>query len=125
MVMGTSVLVALGGWYAAYVLYIKKPHLPLEISSSLLPFYNVLYNKYWIDELYSKVFVQPVLKFSDKVVLAFLDKQIIEGVVNGLPNLVGAFSRKLRQIQTGLLSNYGLVMAAGALFIIGYMVFLR
>ena len=66
-----------------------------------------------------------MLKASDKIILALIDTAIIEGIVNGLPNLIGAFSRSLRKIQTGLLSNYGLVMAIGTLFIIGYMVFIK
>ncbi|RJQ22798.1 MAG: NADH-quinone oxidoreductase subunit L [Nitrospiraceae bacterium] len=124
MVMGASIFVALAGWYLAYVMYVKKPYLPGELGSKFLPVYGLLYNKYWIDELYSKAFVQPVLKLSDKVILGFVDKGIIEGIVNGVPNLIGAFGSSLRKIQTGLLSNYGLVMAAGAIAIIGYMIFM-
>ncbi|MBI5056800.1 MAG: NADH-quinone oxidoreductase subunit L [Nitrospirae bacterium] len=125
MVMMTSVLVAAGGWYAAYIMYVKKPDLPLEAVSKFTPLYNLLFNKYYVDEIYDKAFVKPTLKMSDKVVLGFFDVKIIEGIVNGVPNLVGAFSKKFREIQTGMLSNYGLVMALGALCIIGYVIFLK
>ncbi|MBI4847680.1 MAG: NADH-quinone oxidoreductase subunit L [Nitrospirae bacterium] len=125
MVMMTSVLVAVGGWYGAYIMYVKKPDMPLEAVSKFTPLYNLLFNKYYVDEIYDKVFVKPTLKMSDKVVLGFFDVKIIEGIVNGVPNLVGAFSKKFREIQTGMLSNYGLVMALGALCIIGYVIFLK
>jgi NADH-quinone oxidoreductase subunit L len=120
-----SIAVAVTGWMVAYKMYIKNTELPQKIGERFKPVYNLLYNKYWIDELYSKIFIQPVLKISDRVILGFFDAKIIEGVVNGVPGLIGAFSGKLRKIQTGLLSNYGLVMAIGALAIIGYMIFMR
>jgi NADH-quinone oxidoreductase subunit L len=123
-VMGASIFVALAGWFVAYTMYLKKTDLPQKIGSMFQPIHTLLFNKYYIDELYSKTIIQPVLKASDKIVLAF-DTYVIEGIVNGLPNLIGSFSKRFREIQTGLLANYGLVMALGALCIIGYMVFVR
>ena len=124
-VMGASIAVAVIGWLVAIVMYIKKTDLPEKIGSLFKPIYNLLFNKYWIDELYDKIFVQPVLKASDRIVLAFFDAKIIEGVVNGIPALIGGFSKKLRNVQTGFLSNYGLAMAIGALCIIGAFIFMR
>ncbi|MBI5408968.1 MAG: NADH-quinone oxidoreductase subunit L [Nitrospirae bacterium] len=125
MVMGMSIFVAAAGWFIAYKMYIKNPELPQKIGAKLQGLYQLLYNKYYVDELYSKLFVQPMLKFSDKVILGFFDKEIIEGIVNGVPNLIGAFSGVFRRIQTGLLSNYGLAMAIGAIAIIGFMIFFK
>jgi NADH-quinone oxidoreductase subunit L len=124
-VIGASIFVALAGLLVAYIMYIKKTDLPEKLGSMFQPLHKMLYNKYYVDELYSKILVQPVLKASDKVVLGFFDSKIIEGVVNGVPNLIGAFSRSFRKIQTGILSNYALVMALGALFIVGYYIFWR
>ena len=123
-VIGASVFVAVAGWIVAYIMYMKKTELPQKIGATFQPIYKLLFNKYYVDELYSKIFVQPMLKASDKIILGF-DTHIIEGIVNGIPNLIGAFSRKLREVQTGLLSNYALVMAIGALCIVGVWVFLR
>jgi NADH-quinone oxidoreductase subunit L len=125
MVMGASVFVALAGWFIAYRMYVRNTELPQKVGSMFKPVYNLLFNKYYVDELYGKTFVQPVLKISDKVILGFFDAKVIEGIVNGVPNLIGAFSRQFRKIQTGLLSNYGLVMAIGAIVIIGYLIFMR
>ncbi|GBD95622.1 MAG TPA: NADH-quinone oxidoreductase subunit L [Nitrospirae bacterium] len=123
-VMGASIFVAVAGWIIAYTMYLKKTELPQKLGAAFQPVYKLLFNKYYIDELYSKTIVQPTLKASDKIILGF-DTYIIEGIVNGIPNLIGAFSRKLRKIQTGLLSDYGLIMAIGALSIIGVWIFLR
>ncbi len=124
-VMGASITVALGGWIIGYMMYIKKTELPQKIGATFQPIYKLLFNKYWVDELYSKTLVQPVLKSCEKIILGFFDVIIIEGIVNGVPNLIGVFSKKFREIQTGFLSNYGLVMALGALFIIGFWIFWR
>jgi NADH-quinone oxidoreductase subunit L len=123
-VMGASIFVALAGWLVAYTMYLKKTDLPQKIGAMFKPIHTLLFNKYYIDELYSKTIILPVLRASDKIILGF-DTYIIEGIVNGLPNLIGMFSRKLRTVQTGFLANYGLVMALGALCIIGYMMFAR
>jgi NADH-quinone oxidoreductase subunit L len=124
-VIASSIFVALAGLAVAYVMYIKKTELPQKIGAAFQPVYKLLFNKYWIDELYSKTLIQPVIKASEKIVLGFFDVIIIEGIVNGVPGLIGAFSRKFRKIQTGMLSNYALVMAVGALCIVGIWIFLR
>ncbi|UCD34687.1 MAG: NADH-quinone oxidoreductase subunit L [Nitrospiraceae bacterium] len=124
MVMGASIFVALLGWFVAHRMYVKTPELPRKLGASLQPVYNLLLNKYYVDELYSKTLVQPVLRAADRIILGF-DTYVIEGIVNGVPGLIGAFSRKLREVQTGMLSNYALVMALGALCIVGIWIFLR
>jgi len=124
-VMSASIAVAVVGLIIAFIMYIKKTDLPEKLGSAFQPVYKLLFNKYWIDELYSKTLVQPVLKVSEKIILGIVDTKIIEGIVNGVPNLIGAFSRKFRGIQTGLLSNYALVMVFGTLFIVGVWIFLK
>ncbi|HEW81579.1 MAG TPA: NADH-quinone oxidoreductase subunit L, partial [Nitrospirae bacterium] len=123
-VIASSIFVAIAGWVIAYIMYIKNPGLPEKLFSAFRPVHKVLFNKYYIDEFYDKTIVQPVLKASDKIILAF-DVNVIEGVVNGVPSLIGVFSKGLRKIQTGLLSNYAAVMAIGVLCVVGYMFFMR
>lgn len=122
-VIAVSIFVALAGWFIAHKMYIKNTALPERLKSRFPSFHKLLFNKYYIDELYSKALVQPMLRASDKIFLGFFDGRIIEGVVNGVPNLIASFSRGVRKIQTGVLSSYGLVMAIGALCIIAAMVF--
>jgi NADH-quinone oxidoreductase subunit L len=124
-VMSASIAVAIGGLLVAFIMYIKKTELPAKIAAAFQPVHKLLFNKYWIDELYSMTLVQPVLRASEKIILGIIDARIIEGVVNGVPGLIGAFSRKFRQVQTGMLSSYALVMALGALAIVGVWIFLK
>jgi NADH-quinone oxidoreductase subunit L len=124
-VMSASIAVAVGGLLVAFIMYIKKTDLPDKVASAFRPVYTLLYNKYWVDELYSKTLVQPVLRASERIILGFFDAKIIEGIVNGVPGLIGAFSRRFRRVQTGMLSNYALVMALGALVIVGVWIILK
>ena len=124
-VMSASIAVAVGGLLVAFIMYIKKTELPAKMAAAFQPVYRLLFNKYWVDELYNRTLVQPVLRASEKIILGFFDARIIEGIVNGVPALIGAFSRKFRQVQTGMLSSYALVMALGALVIVGVWVFFR
>jgi NADH-quinone oxidoreductase subunit L len=122
-VMAASILVALAGWFLAHRMYIKNTELPERLKSRFPSVHNILFNKYFVDELYSKALVQPMLKASDKIFLGFFDGRIIEGIVNGVPALIASLSRGLRRIQTGMLATYGIYMAFGALCIIAVMIF--
>jgi NADH-quinone oxidoreductase subunit L len=122
-VMVMSVFVAFAGLIIAYIMYIKKKDLPQKLATAFQPVYKLFLNKYYIDELYSKTIVKPVLTFSDKIVSGLFDGMLIEGIVNGVPALIGSFSQKFRKIQTGISSTYGLFMVFGALVIIGLVIF--
>jgi NADH-quinone oxidoreductase subunit L len=124
-VMALSTGIALFGLAVAAFLYLRKTDLPDRISKRFSAIYDVLYHKYYVDELYHYTIVNPTLWLADKVLVAITDAKIIEGVVNGVPGAIGKFSEKLRRIQTGLAQHYGIFMAAGAFFIIALMLLFR
>ncbi|MBI4825385.1 MAG: NADH-quinone oxidoreductase subunit L [Nitrospirae bacterium] len=123
MIMSASVIISIAGIVTAILFYISKTGLPQKFAEAFKPVYTLLYNKYWVDELYAKTIVNPLIKASDRIILGFFDIRLIEGVVNGVPSLIGSFSRGLRKMQTGLISSYAFMMAAGVLIIIGMMFF--
>ncbi len=124
-VMGLSTTIALCGIALAAFMYLRKSDLPEKISKQFSLIYNVLYHKYYIDELYNYTIVKPTLWIADKVIVAITDARMIEGVVNGVPGAIGRFSQRLRKVQTGLAQHYGIFMAAGAFFIIALVLLLR
>ena len=124
-VMALSTVIALSGLGLAAFLYLRKTDLPERITKTFSVIYNTLYHKYYIDELYNYAIVQPTLWIANKVLVAITDAKIIEGVVNGVPGGIGKFSEKLRKVQTGLAQHYGIIMAAGAVFIIALFLLLR
>jgi NADH-quinone oxidoreductase subunit L len=95
------------------------------MSKQFKVIYDLLYNKYYVDEIYNFLLVQPTLKLASKVLVGITDGKMIEGVVNGVPGLIGKFSQKLRRFQTGTVHHYAIFMAAGAVFIIALAILLR
>ncbi len=81
----TSLVVSLGGLLLGWMLYRKIKDTdrdPLEWS--LAGFYKVLANKYYIDEIYSYIFIHPAKWFSEKVIYQFLDQKVFDGVLHGI-----------------------------------------
>ena len=124
-VMGLSTTLVMIGLGLSAFLYLRKTDLPEKIAKGFKPIYRMLFNKYYVDELYHFTIVKPTLWIANKVLVAVTDAKMIEGVVNGVPGLIGKFSQQVRRVQTGLAQHYGIIMAAGAFFIIALVLLLR
>jgi hypothetical protein len=58
------------------------------------------------------------------VLYTFVDRQIIDGAVNGTGMVVDYLAESLRTLQTGYVRNYALVMLAGAVFVVACFMFI-
>jgi NADH-quinone oxidoreductase subunit L len=100
-----SVVVALSGIGAAWWAYLKKPGLPKEIADNVRGLYRLLENKYWVDEIYDRVFVQGLIKVGS-FFYAF-DKYFLDGfVVNGIGWLAQQIGGILSNLQGGNVQRY-------------------
>ena len=70
---------------------------------------KVLANKWYVDELYDVIIVQPLNKFSS-FLSRIVDNKIIDGFVNGVGNAVLYSARQLRLLQSGQVGSYVLIM---------------
>ncbi|MFA7420258.1 MAG: NADH-quinone oxidoreductase subunit L [Melioribacteraceae bacterium] len=113
MLMAVSIALALSAIYFAIHVYNKKPQIAENVSAKFKGFYNLLLNKYFIDEAYEAVVVQPIQKGSDKLLWKYADVKIIDGAVNGLANLIEKLSGVIRKIQTGATHSYAVIMMVG------------
>jgi NADH-quinone oxidoreductase subunit L len=125
VVMGISVLVGFSGIGLAYFMYVVRTDLPATLTRQFSAVHKVLFNKYYVDELYSAAIIRPTIWIAKNVLIGITDARIIEAIVNGVPNAIGAFSQGLRRIQTGLLQHYAAFMATGVFIIILTYVWLR
>lgn len=123
MVIAISIAVAVGGIFTAAVMYLWAPWLPLFIGRTFKSAYTVLWNKYYVDELYDYTIVRPTKWIARRILVAVTDAKIIEGIVNGLPMLIAAFGERFRKLQTGFLQHYAMGMAFG-FFVIVSLVFI-
>jgi len=145
LLMLGSVLIALGGIWLARLLYLKRTELPDQLASKWGGLYRLLYRKYYMDEIYDALFVNRAKDLG--TTLATFDSNVIDGlgvdgagwltrfasrisiwwdtwIVDGLVNLsariVWLFSYPVRMAQTGLVSNYALLIVLGVLLFLGY-----
>ncbi|MBI5473162.1 MAG: NADH-quinone oxidoreductase subunit L [Ignavibacteriae bacterium] len=121
VLMIVSVAVAAGGIWLAYTWYLKKKEIPEKLAASNAGAYNLLLNKYKVDELYDAVIVMPMQKASDLFFWKIFDVKIIDGIVNGLPRLIAIVSGFSRKVQTGFTQSYVLVFILGVVAMLGYL----
>ena len=109
-----SIFISCAGIGLAYLIYILNIKIiPVERMPRL---HSLLLNKYYIDEFYEKVFVQPFLWVCRT---AFkIDANVVDDLVNGAARVVAFFSEALRPLQTGLVQNYILVQIIGTIILI-------
>jgi len=117
-IMGLSTTIALSGLVIAAILYLVKTGIPVRLAKNFSFIYRVLFNKYYVDELYSYILIRPTLWIANSFIGAFTDAKIIEGIVNGVPKSIGRFAGVLRKVQTGITQHYAIIMAAGVFIMI-------
>ena len=117
--MGVSV----GGALIALLFAWKKFSQYEKVEVSETGIGKVMANKWYVDELYDKIIVQPLQSlatFFNQVV----ENNIIDGLVNGVGKAVNYGSRQIRLLQSGLVGNYILLMVIGMLVLFIIQLFL-
>jgi NADH-quinone oxidoreductase subunit L len=113
-----STVVAVGGIFVAYLTYLRGTISAEAMAERFPAVYIFLFRKWYFDELYGKVFVQPLSRFS-VFLWKVVDVDVIDAAVNGVATGLSASSLRLRQVQTGLVANYALAIALGMVVIVG------
>jgi len=124
LLMGVSVAIAIFGFMLAYVLYISKPYLPQKIANSLNGLYKAVLNKYYVDELYAKLFVKPLVDASTDILWQGVDRKVIDDSVNNAADGARHVSDEVRHMQSGNLRSYAGWIAAGSALVIAYMIWM-
>jgi NADH-quinone oxidoreductase subunit L len=113
----TSVVVLSLVLWLAYRRYVLKKVATTINEEELSFFYRLSYRKFYVDELYESVMVKPVEAIGDFFGNVF-DKNVIDGIVNGLGSTAVYFSSQLRKIQTGNIGFYVFAMVAGIILML-------
>lgn len=113
LLMTISIILALTGIYAAFVIYTKRQEIAEKTANMFKGLYNLLLNKYFVDEVYDATVVNPIKKVSESVLWQFTDVKIIDGAVNGTAKLIDYLSGVLKKLQNGLTQVYALSMVIG------------
>ncbi|MDQ3019163.1 MAG: NADH-quinone oxidoreductase subunit L [Bacteroidota bacterium] len=118
LLVGLSVLASIVGISIAYKKYLKK-----ETFEPAKGFGKVLENKYYIDEVYDKVIVDPIQKTSEGFLWKIFDIKIIDGAVNGIAKYISNISFDWRKIQSGIIQDYATLSVVGVIVILIYLMF--
>jgi NADH-quinone oxidoreductase subunit L len=120
-----SILVALTGILIAYRFYVANPSVPVKLAARLRGIYGLLVNKYYVDEAYDALIVNPVAAGSKDLLWRGVDVGVIDGAVNGVGRLVKGSASLLKNIQNGMVRSYAAWILAGAVLILLYITLLR
>jgi NADH-quinone oxidoreductase subunit L len=113
---------AIGGIGLAYAMYFKETAMPAKIAKAAGPVYTFLLNKWYWDELYEKIFIQPARRLGNalwqKADLGVIDKGIIHG---GIIDSIVSGAARLRTMQTGMVYHYAYAMVIGVFGFLTYL----
>jgi NADH-quinone oxidoreductase subunit L len=122
--MAVSVLAAAGGLAVAWRMYLGGGVDLAQVGVPRSGLHRLLLGKYYVDELYDRVFVQPFFRLCRWLAEVF-DHGLIDGAVNGVAALFGRWALGLRQYQTGFVMNYALSMLVGVIALLGFLLWPR
>ena len=117
MLMAITVIAAAASIGYAYNKYMKNKEVPVAEGTKLPALQNLLYHKYYIDELYSAVITKPLDKISG-FLESIVETRFIDSIVNKTGTLTGWVSGKLRWLQSGNVDFYLFAMVVGIVMIL-------
>jgi NADH-quinone oxidoreductase subunit L len=118
--MAISSGVALAGIGIAAYFFLRRRDRAAAVAAAWRGPYRLLLNKYYVDELYDTVIVQPIKRISSTVLWRWVDAGLIDGAVNGAGAAVRGGSFVLRRVQTGSMRTYAASFFLGVVVILGY-----
>ena len=106
----------------SFYLYIISPKILEDFKNTNMPLYKFLLNKWYIDEFYEKIFVNPTKKIG-----SFFWKKGDIGIIDkfgpdGISKLIKIISYKTGRLQTGFIYDYAFVMLLGLSILLTYLI---
>jgi NADH-quinone oxidoreductase subunit L len=103
-------------------MYVAKPGMGDSLAGSVKGIYTLVYNKYFVDELYDAAIVKPVVNGSRVVLWKGLDAGFIDGMVNGAGERARNLGGALRLMQSGNIRSYATWVLLGSVAVIAMIV---
>jgi NADH-quinone oxidoreductase subunit L len=113
-------VVGVAGIALAYALYMGAPAIPGRLAARFAGLYRFLLNKWYFDELYDRIFVQPARQLAD-VLWKVGDARLIDGMPNGAASLAVQAARGSVKLQTGRVASYAFTMIGGLVLFVTLM----
>jgi NADH-quinone oxidoreductase subunit L len=111
------------GFVVAWLFYIRRPYMPVELARRNQMLYQFLLNKWYFDELYDLIFVRPAKRIG-RFLWKVGDGYIIDGFgPDGVSAWVLDVTRNVVRLQTGYLYHYAFAMLIGVAGLITWFMF--
>jgi len=110
--MALSVAAAAMGTFAAIGLYLKRPALVEELAARFKLAYKLLYNKYFIDEIYNSFIIQGAIR-SGRALWEVMDAELVDGATRVISDFVRGSGAALRMTVSGNVQSYALYIVFG------------
>ncbi|MGO9010202.1 MAG: NADH-quinone oxidoreductase subunit L [Bryobacteraceae bacterium] len=120
--MAVASAAGLLGIALAYLMYVAKPGIPDSIVSGAKGLYTLVYNKYFVDEIYDAAVVRPLVNGSRVVLWKGVDVGVVDGAVNGIGARAKGIGGVLRLAQSGNARSYATWVALGGVLVIVLMI---
>ncbi|MCC7372347.1 MAG: NADH-quinone oxidoreductase subunit L [Chloroflexi bacterium] len=114
-------VLALAGIATAWAMYSAKSISAEALAARFRPVYVALFNRYWFDELYGWILDKFVVGVA--MGMSWFDRNVVDGVVNGVGKGTTVAGDWLRDLQTGRIPSYALAVAGGLVIIAFWAVF--
>ena len=118
--MAFSVAFALLAWFFASRLYHSGFELAAGLRSKWESLYQLSLNKWYVDELYNTLIIQPGRLFSTHVLWRLFDQNVIDRAVNTTADVARMVGNSIRPLQNGLTQNYALIFTLGTFLILWF-----
>jgi NADH-quinone oxidoreductase subunit L len=118
--MGVSSVVAIVGIVIAGYFFLRNRRASERVADRFAGVRRVLLNKYYVDEIYDAIVVQPIRIVSESALWKVVDVRLIDGAVNGVAETFGGLAELLRRLQTGSIRTYAASVFLGVVLILGY-----
>jgi NADH-quinone oxidoreductase subunit L len=117
--LAEGALISIAGIATAWLLYIKRPDLPARFRSRFSAVHSLCVNKWYGDQVIDFLIVNPVKAFGRFCNVVF-ERGVINGATTGVAGITRSAGAAVRDVQSGLLRGYAVLMLFGILAIVVY-----
>lgn len=117
--MGTSVVLALSSATAAYVMYTKKLGSADKFANSIKPVYNLVDNKYYVDEFYFGAIINPLISQSKKL-WYYVDVNFIDKMTYAVTDFTQNAGKLVKTLQNGNMQQYAMYISLGLVAVLSF-----
>lgn len=121
VLMGASVGLAAISAFVAYNFYVKNLEAPKKITAKIQPVYNLVYNKYFVDEAYFGGIINPLISVSRNI-WHYIDVNFIDRMTYLASDLARGMGSMVRSVQTGNMQQYAMYIGIGVVVALSFVI---